>query len=108
MNFLIRDALAQGSSGQSDPFGFLIPMAVIFVGFYFLLIRPQQKRQKAHADLVQSLSTGDEVMTTGGLLAKVVAVNEHYAKLEISKGVEIKVQKSSVSAVVPKGTIEAA
>ena len=108
MNFFINEAHAQGATANSDPFGFLIPMIVIFVGFYFLLIRPQQKRQKAHAELVKSLSAGDEVITSGGLLAKVISVNEHYANIEISKAVIIKIQKASISAVVPKGTIEAA
>ena len=80
----------------------------MFIVFYFLLIRPQQKRQKAHTALLQALSAGDEVTTTGGLLSKVTAVSEHYATLEISKGVQIKIQKSSVSAIVPKGTVDAA
>jgi preprotein translocase subunit YajC len=72
------------------------------------LIRPQQKRQKAHSALVASLSTGDEVLTAGGILGKVTAVSELYATLKIADNVEIKIQKSTVSAVVPKGTIEAA
>ena len=76
--------------------------------FLPFLLWPQQKRQKAHADLVKSLAAGDEVMTSGGLLAKVISVNEHYANIEISKAVIIKIQKASISAVVPKGTIEAA
>lgn len=83
-------------------------MIVIFVAFYFLLIRPQQKRQKAHTELVSALSTGDEVLTAGGILGKVTAVSEHYATLKIADDVEIKVQKSTVSAVVPKGTFDAA
>ena len=83
-------------------------MIVIFVAFYFLLIRPQQKRQKAHTELVSALSTGDEVLTAGGVLGKVTAVSEHYATLMIADNVEIKVQKSTVSAVVPKGTFDAA
>lgn len=83
-------------------------MIVIFVAFYFLLIRPQQKRQKAHTELVSALSTGDEVLTAGGILGKVTAVSEHYATLKIANDVEIKVQKSTVSAVVPKGTFDAA
>jgi preprotein translocase subunit YajC len=72
------------------------------------LIRPQQKRQKAHTALVASLSTGDEVLTAGGILGKVTAVSELYATLKIADNVEIKIQKSTVSAVVPKGTIDAA
>jgi len=107
MDFFISNAWAQGAP-QGDPFGFLLPMLIIFGAFYFLLIRPQQKRQKAHAELVKGLSTGDEVVTAGGILGKVTSVSDHYATLEIADEVEIKVQKSTVSAVVPKGTIDAA
>ena len=67
MDFLIETAHAQGTP-QADPFGFLLPMLVIFAAFYFLLIRPQQKRQKAHSQLVAGLSVGDEVVTAGGML----------------------------------------
>lgn len=107
MDFLISPAYAQDTA-QGDPFGFFVPMIVIFVAFYFLLIRPQQKRQKAHAELVGALSVGDEVVTAGGILGKVTAASEHYATLAIADNVEIKVQKSTVSAVVPKGTMDAA
>lgn len=107
MDFLISPARAQGAA-QGDAFGFFLPMIVIFVAFYFLLIRPQQKRQKAHTALVGALSTGDEVVTAGGILGKVTAVSEHYATLMIADNVEVKVQKSTVSAVVPKGTFDAA
>ena len=107
MDFFISSAYAQDAA-QADPFGFFLPMIVIFVAFYFLLIRPQQKRQKAHTELIGALSTGDEVLTAGGVLGKVTAVSDHYATLQIAENVEIKVQKSTVSAVVPKGTIEAA
>jgi len=107
MDFLISPAYAQ-DAGQGGPFGLFLPMIVIFVAFYFLLIRPQQKKQKAHTELVGALSTGDEILTAGGILGKVTAVSEHYATLEIAGNVEIKIQKSTVSAVVPKGTIDAA
>jgi preprotein translocase subunit YajC len=107
MDFLISPAHAQGVA-QGDAFGFFLPMIVIFVAFYFLLIRPQQKRQKAHTALIGALSTGDEVVTAGGILGKVTAVSEHYATLQIADDVEVKVQKSTVSAVVPKGTFDAA
>lgn len=107
MDFLISPAYAQGAP-QGDAFGFLLPMIVIFVAFYFLLIRPQQKRQKAHTELVKGLATGDEVVTAGGILGKITAVSEHYATVKIADDVEIKVQKSTVSAVVPKGTFDAA
>lgn len=107
MDLLISEAHAQGAQ-QGDPFSFLLPMLIIFGAFYFLLIRPQQKRQKAHTELVNALQTGDEVITAGGILGKVTQVTDHYATLEIADNVEVKVQKSTVSAVVPKGTIDAA
>ena len=107
MDFLISPAYAQDAA-NSSPFGFFLPMIIIFVAFYFLLIRPQQKRQKAHTELVKALSAGDEVITAGGILGKVTGVSEHYATLTIADGVEIKIQKSTVSTVVPKGTIDAA
>ncbi len=107
MDFQISPAYAQGAS-EGGTFGFFLPMIVIFVAFYFLLIRPQQKRQKAHSELVGALSTGDEVLTAGGVLGKVTAVSEHYATIMVADKVEIKVQKSTVSAIVPKGTFDAA
>ena len=107
MDFLISPAYAQDAAAP-DTFNFFLTMIVIFVGFYFLLIRPQQKRQKAHTELVNAISTGDEVLTAGGILGKVTGVSEHYATLKISDSVEVKVQKTTVSAVLPKGTIDAA
>jgi len=108
MDFLINTAYAQDAAPQGDPVAFWLPMIVIFGAFYFLLIRPQQKRQKAHTELLKGLSTGDEVLTSGGILGKITAVNEHYVGVRIAKDTEIKIQKASVSAVVPKGTIDAA
>ena len=83
-------------------------MLIIFGAFYFLLIRPQQKRAKAHTALVGALTTGDEVITAGGILGKVTAVSDHYATLKIADNVEIKIQKSTISAVAPKGTFDQA
>ena len=107
MDFFISNAYAQ-SAQQADPFGFLLPMIIIFAAFYFLLIRPQQKKQKAHAALVAGLNVGDEVMTAGGILGKVTNVSEHYAAVEIADNTIIKLQKQSISQVVPKGTVDAA
>jgi preprotein translocase subunit YajC len=105
MDFLIQNAHAQGAP-QGDPFGFLLPMIIIFVAFYFFLIRPQQKKQKAHAALVAGLKDGDEVLTAGGILGKITGVSEHYVVVQIADGTEIKMQKSSVAQVVPKGTYD--
>lgn len=107
MDFFISNAYAQGAQ-QADPFGFLLPMIIIFGAFYFLLIRPQQKKQKAHAATIAALVVGDEVMTAGGILGKVTNVTDHYAAVEIADNTIIKVQKSSISQVVPKGTVDAA
>ncbi|MDJ0699053.1 MAG: preprotein translocase subunit YajC [Woeseiaceae bacterium] len=108
MDFFIQSAYAQAAQPQADPFGFLLPMIIIFVAFYFLLIRPQQKKQKQHAELVSALQVGDEVLTAGGILGKVTGVSDHYAVIRISDNTEIKIQKQSVSAVVPKGTFDEA
>jgi preprotein translocase subunit YajC len=107
MDFFIQNAYAQGAA-EPSPFGFLFPMLIIFGAFYFLLIRPQQKKQKQHADLVSALQVGDEVLTAGGILGKVTGVSEHYAVVKVNDSTEIKVQKASVSAVVPKGTYDEA
>lgn len=107
MDFIINPAYAQGAQ-EGSAFSVFLPMIVIFVAFYFLLIRPQQKRQKSHTELVGALSTGDEVLTAGGVLGKITAVSDHYVSVQVADGVEIKIQKSTVSAVVPKGTFDAA
>ena len=106
MEFLIQNAHAQGAQ-QGDPFGFLLPMIIIFVAFYFLLIRPQQKKQKAHSALVAALKVDDEILTAGGMLGKITGVSEHYVVVKISENTEIKMQKSSVSQIVPKDTFDA-
>lgn len=107
MDFFISTAHAQAEQ-QGSPWSFFLPMLIIFAAFYFLLIRPQQKRQKAHNELVAAVSTGDEVITAGGILGKVTAVSDHYATLKIADNVEIKIQKSTISAIAPKGTFDQA
>jgi len=105
MDFFIQNAYAQGAQA-ADPFGFLLPMVVIFGAFYFLLIRPQQKKQKAHTALISNLKAGDEVLTAGGILGVITGISEHYAIVKISDNTEVNIQKSSVSQVVPKDTFE--
>jgi preprotein translocase subunit YajC len=110
MSFFISDAMAEGAAaaaGQSDG-GLLgmLPLLLIFVLFYFMLIRPQTKRAKEHKNMVEALSKGDEVVTNGGLLGRVTEVGESFLTVTIADGVEVKVQKQSVSALVPKGTMK--
>jgi preprotein translocase subunit YajC len=107
MDFFIQNAYAQGAQ-QGGGTSFIIMMALMFAAFYFLLIRPQQKKQKQHQELVTGLQVGDEILTAGGILGKVTGVSEHYAVVSVNDTTEIKVQKASVSMVVPKGTFDEA
>ena len=85
-----------------------LPLIVIFVIFYFLLIRPQMKRSKEHRKLVEELSTGAEIVTNGGLLGRITRVDESFVTVEFADKVEIKVQKNAIASVMPKGTIKSA
>jgi len=104
MDFLISDAFAQGGGEAGGSLFSLLPLVVIFVLFYFLLIRPQQKRAKQHKEMVAALAKGEEVVTNGGLLGKVTEVDDNFITLEISNGLNVKVQRQAVSQVMPKGT----
>jgi len=109
MSFLIADAMAApaGNAPSSSPAG-LVLMVLMFVVFYFLLIRPQSKRAKEHRAMVAALAKGDEVVTSGGTLGRITHVGEQYVTVEIAQGVEIKVQRVAIQAIMPKGTIKAA
>ena len=108
MDFLISSAYAQDAATGGSITDMLLPMVVIFGAFYFLLIRPQQKRQNAHTALVAELSTGDEVVTSGGIFGKITGITDLYVTLEIAENVEIKIQRATGSQVLPKGSIDAA
>jgi len=109
MEFFIPSALAQAQTG-AQPGGSPISMLVILGGFavfmYLFMIRPQQKRQKEHKELVSSLSKGDEVVLNSGLLGKITKVDENYVVLEVGNNTELTFQKIAVHAVLPKGTIK--
>lgn len=106
MSLFIADAHAQAAGGAAPPGIDLIFLVLLFVVFYFLLIRPQMKRAKEHKNMVASLAKGDEVVTNGGLLGKVTKVGDNFITLEIADGLEVKVQKQALGSVVPKGTIK--
>lgn len=107
MDFFISTAHAQ-SMGGSEGLVSLLPLVLIFVVFYFLLIRPQSKRQKEHREMVAALQKGDEVATAGGLLGKVTEVKDSFVHIQIADGVVVTVQKHTVSSLLPKGTIKSA
>ncbi|HQQ71567.1 MAG TPA: preprotein translocase subunit YajC [Alicycliphilus sp.] len=82
----------------------MLPLVLMFVVLYFIMIRPQMKRQKEHRAMIEALAKGDEVATAGGLLGKVTSLGEGNVQLEIAAGVQVQVQRSAVTQVLPKGT----
>src|SRR5437764_12404019 len=109
MNALIPDAWAQATPGApGGQFQFALLMAAFIALFYFMLIRPQQKRAKEHQALVSKLAAGDEVVTTGGLLGRVTDVGDTFVTLEIADSVRVKVQKVQIAQLMPKGTLKSA
>ncbi len=104
----ISHAFAQsaGSTTESSLMSFL-PLILMFVVLYFIMIRPQMKRQKEHRNMLAALAVGDEVVTSGGLVGKVTKVSDAYIGVEIAQGVEITVQKHALTTVLPKGTVKA-
>jgi preprotein translocase subunit YajC len=97
---------APAASPMSDPLASMILPIGLIILFYFFLIRPQSKRHKQHKEMVAALQKGEEVVTTGGLLGKITHVGENFVTLEITRDVKIQVQKNSVQALMPKGTIK--
>ena len=84
----------------------MLPLVLMFVVLYFVMIRPQMKRQKEHRTMIEALAKGDEVATAGGVVGKVTRLDDNYLGLEIASGVEIQVQRSAVVQVLPKGTLK--
>jgi preprotein translocase subunit YajC len=109
MGFFISDVMAAAPASTSmqseSPFSLLLIVAV-FVLFYFMLIRPQNKRLKEQRQLIASIKKGDEIITSGGILAKVLSLDEQYMKVSLAENVEITIQRTAVSTVLPKGTLK--
>jgi len=107
MSFLISDALAQDAgASQSDPLlGLLFPIGLVVI-LYFLMIRPQVKRQKEHKKLVESLAKGDEVATAGGIVGRITDLGENFVQVEVADGVVVKMRRSAVESVLPKGSLK--
>ena len=111
MDGLIASAWAQSAptgAGQPSMFMQLLPLLLIFVVFYFLLIRPQQKRAKEHRAMVAALATGDEVVTSGGMLGRISEVGDQFLTVEVAEGVRVRVQRHTIAQVLPKGTLKSA
>jgi len=84
----------------------MLPIVLMFVVLYFIMIRPQMKKQKEHRAMVEALAKGDEVVTAGGLLGRVNSLNENFIGVEIASGVEVQLQRQAVVQVLPKGTMK--
>lgn len=84
----------------------MLPLVLMFVVLYFVMIRPQMKKQKEHKAMIDALAKGDEVVTGGGILGKVAKINDNTVSLEVAAGVEIQIQRSAVVQVLPKGSIK--
>lgn len=109
MDFFIRNAWADGGAtpaAMGEGLAGMVPLILIFVIFYFLILRPQIKRAKEHKQMVTALAKGDEIVTNGGLLGKVVAVSDDIVTVELAAGVQVKLQKAAVGSLVPKGTLK--
>jgi len=108
MSFFIAEAMAAdpAAAAQSGGLASFLPLIILFAVFYFLLIRPQSKRAKEHKNMVAALAKGDEVVTNGGILGSITEMDDNYVTLKIAEGVDIKIQRASVSTLVPKGTIK--
>jgi preprotein translocase subunit YajC len=110
VDLLISAAHAQSAGGPPPGSGMSsFIMLIVFVGMvWFLIIRPQMKRQKEHKAMVDALSKGDEVVTEGGMLGKIIDIGDAFVTVEVANGVQLKIRKHSVGAVMPKGTIKSA
>jgi len=108
MDWFIQSAWAQAEGQGSSPLLQLLPLVLIFAVFYFLLIRPQNKRQKEHREMVANIQVGDEIVTAGGVLGKVTEMKEQFVHVQVADGVVLKVQRHTVGSVMPKGTVKSA
>lgn len=107
LEYFINNAWAlDGSSTPGGSASGLFMFAILFLVFYFFLIRPQMKQDKEHKKLVAELSKGDEIVTSGGLLGRISQVGENFIVLDIAKDLQVKVRKQSVTSVMPKGTMK--
>lgn len=106
---LISSAYAQGAPGASGPgYEQLFIIVGMFVLLYFLMIRPQMKRAKEHRGMLDKLSKGDEVITSGGIAGTVTDIGDNFVTIEVADNVRVRVQKAAVGNVLPKGTLKSA
>jgi preprotein translocase subunit YajC len=107
MDFFISPALAEAGAVSASPaiLDFLFPVTLLVI-FYFLLVRPQSKRAKAHRAMQSELAKGDEIVTDGGLMGKIMDIGDHAILVQLTDTLEVKVRRESISSVLPKGTLK--
>lgn len=107
---MISTAFAQtapaAEAGGASMLTGMLPLILMFVVLYFIMIRPQMKRQKEHRNMINALAKGDEVTAAGGIVGRVIKISDQWIHLEIAPGVEVQVQRSAVGQVLPKGTFD--
>lgn len=109
----ISEAFAQaapaatgGTESMFGSVGSMLPLILMFVVLYFVMIRPQQKRQKEHKAMIEAIAKGDEVVIGGGMLGRVAKIGDSFVHVEIASGVEVQVQRSAIVQVLPKGSFK--
>ncbi len=105
MDFFISNAYAEGGALGGDLFGMLLPVLLLVV-FFFLFIRPQQKRAKEHKAMLAALNKGDEIISSGGLAGTIAEVGENFILLQIADDIQVKIQKSAIGSMLPKGSLK--
>lgn len=106
MDFFISNAYAQAAGGAGGSIMGILPLLLMLPIFYFLMIRPQQKRMKEHKAMVEALKKGDEVVSNGGLGGTVTKVGDAFISMRVAEGMEVNVQKQAIAALLPNGTLK--
>ena len=104
----ISNAYAQAAGAEGGGIMGFLPLILMFVVLYFVMIRPQMKRQKETKAMLEALAVGDEVVTVGGIMGKVTALKDQVVTVEIATGTDVQLQKGAITAVLPKGTLKSA
>ncbi len=108
MDFFISNAMAAGEAPEGGGLQLVFMVALFFGIMYFMIIRPQSKKAKEHASLLDSLSKGDEIVTNGGILGKIVKLGDNFVEVKVSDSSNIKIQRHAIASVMPKGTMKGA
>ncbi|MEE9327702.1 MAG: preprotein translocase subunit YajC [Cocleimonas sp.] len=106
MSFFISDAMAAGEASQGGGLQLVFMIALFFGIMYFMIIRPQSKKAKEHVALLDALSKGDEIVTSGGILGKITKLGDNFIELKVSDTASIKIQRHAITSVMPKGTMK--